>query len=776
MLLNVDHLQKQLDKAEFQEDGSMTAFWGVNNQFTKFIDSHVTLDYDSQITDKYFVEYTGIEVKHFRDTLLQYMGDVKKSIFERARHQRQYDRRVNKRLMQTQESKINMGKAVNDDLVVTQSSGTESEVQDDNSRSRNDTDANDADIRPIYDEEPLAKVQLTTECNIFAIGQQHTEQPKIINEGRVDQYPEQRQVKSPMFDSSLDSLANDYSKQSLESENSLLKQTIVQFQKDFSRMEAHCIALELKYQNQALKSGQHGQVLNDESNKAKIKKEIDVLETINIELEHKTTSLLAKNADLKAQIQEKVFVIAALKNDLRKLKENSVDTKFAKISVLGKPVVQTLRNQSVVRQPNAFKYERPPMNSSKNMPRFSSNDMVHNHYLDEAKKKTQERDRNSIPSVMTPARFQSTTADSKPKPSSIIHSSRSLPMSKSSCVTIPAMPKADHPKSPMNSRAKIQSYKIKERNKRVDQKSHTQIPGRQIFTEHKFSPNKTSTVYEKISPRSDLRWKPTGRIFKSVGLRWLPTGKLFDSCTNKVKSEPPHGSNVDISKIHEYKQTLDLSAGTSINVLKEQILNVSAGILWNVNKTMASDQSSSDPAPECQTMASDQRSSDPAPECQTMASDQNSSDPAPECQTTALNRDSLSPAIQRQEKVTQADRTVTTSNELDLLFSPVFDELLNGSSKVASQSSAVSAADAPNQRQQLTTPLTNHTTPAPTCQIPTLAPTVISSENINQAETYVENDQVADDEFINIFSTPVQDQRETSSRHVDSSNMHTFYQ
>nr|GFA38443.1 retrovirus-related Pol polyprotein from transposon TNT 1-94 [Tanacetum cinerariifolium] len=57
-----------------------------------------------------------------------------------------------------------------------------------------------------------------------------------------------------------------------------------------------------------------------------------------------------------------------------------------------------------------------------------------------------------------------------------------------------------------------------------------------------------------------------------------------------------------------------------------------------------------------------------------------------------------------------------------------------------------------------------------------LAPTVISSENINQAETYAKNDQVADDEFINIFSTPVQDQGVTSSRHVYSSNMHTFYQ
>ncbi|GJT45475.1 hypothetical protein Tco_0954190 [Tanacetum coccineum] len=54
-------------------------------------------------------------------------------------------------------------------------------------RSGNDTDADDADIRPIYDEEPMAEVQLTAGCNIFAIGQQHTEQPEIINEGRVDQ-------------------------------------------------------------------------------------------------------------------------------------------------------------------------------------------------------------------------------------------------------------------------------------------------------------------------------------------------------------------------------------------------------------------------------------------------------------------------------------------------------------------------------------------------------------------------------------------------------------
>nr|GFB76231.1 retrovirus-related Pol polyprotein from transposon TNT 1-94 [Tanacetum cinerariifolium] len=142
-----------------------------------------------------------------------------------------------------------------------------------------------------------------------------------------------------------------------------------------------------------------------------------------------------------------------------------------------------------------------------------------------------------------------------------------------------------------------------------------------------------------------------------------------------------------------------------------------------------------------------------------------SSDPTPECQTMALEHDSLSLGRKCQENVSQVDRKVTTSNELDLLFSPMFDELLNGSSKVVSKSSAVSAADAPTQCHQYTTPLNNHTTPAPTCQTPTIATTVISHENINQAETHAENDQVADDEFINIFSTSVQDQGETSLHH-----------
>nr|GFB41985.1 retrovirus-related Pol polyprotein from transposon TNT 1-94 [Tanacetum cinerariifolium] len=140
-------------------------------------------------------------------------------------------------------------------------------------------------------------------------------------------------------------------------------------------------------------------------------------------------------------------------------------------------------------------------------------------------------------------------------------------------------------------------------------------------------------------------------------------------------------------------------------------------------------------------MASAHNSTDPGPTCQSMASVQISSDPAPKCQTMVLEHGSLSPGRNCQKNVSHRDKTGSTSNELDLLFSPMFDELLNGSTKVVSKSSAVSAADAPNQP-----PLNTHTTPVPTCQNPPITTSVISSKNINQAEPHAENTQVADEQ------------------------------
>ncbi|GJR40348.1 retrovirus-related pol polyprotein from transposon TNT 1-94 [Tanacetum coccineum] len=93
-----------------------------------------------------------------------------------------------------------------------------------------------------------------------------------------------------------------------------------------------------------------------------------------------------------------------------------------------------------------------------------------------------------------------------------------------------------------------------------------------------------------------------------------------------------------------------------------------------------------------------------------MASDHVSSDPGPQCSTTVLEQDSLSPGPQSQENVPQVAETVTTSNELELLYSPMFSELLNGTSPVVSKSSAVHAADNPDKRQQHNTTHTSTTT------------------------------------------------------------------
>ncbi|GKD57914.1 hypothetical protein Tco_1291301, partial [Tanacetum coccineum] len=345
-------------------------------------------------------------------------------------------------------------------------------------------------------------------------------------------------------------------------------------------------------------------------------------------------SKTVENAELKAQIQEKVFANVALKNELRKLKGNSVDTKFEKPSILGKPVLQPPRNQSVVRQSNAFKSERPNFlkprfasqvdvnnvlskpvtpyyfpkviesvfvkphhviapGSSRNNSKesYGSNDMAHNYYLEEAKKKTQDKNMNLKPSVMHTTSLQNTTNGSKPKPRSNNQTSRSLPVSKSSCGMSNSMPLVDHSRNSssffdskhfvcstcqkcifntnhdacitkflkeVNSRVKVQSPKTRNSNKPVEPKIHTQKPSRQIVTGHRFSPNKSFDVHEKTNtPRSCLRWIPTGRIFNTIGLRWVPTGKTFTSSSTKVDCKPPNGSNEDITNPYECDQTLN---------------------------------------------------------------------------------------------------------------------------------------------------------------------------------------------------------------------------
>ncbi|GJZ35145.1 hypothetical protein Tco_0580962 [Tanacetum coccineum] len=508
---------------------------------------------------------------------------------------------VNETQMKMQVGKVDMGKALDDGLVVTESSGTKLDKQDTSNMSGNNANTKDVVIRPVNDQEPLAEVQLTAQHTVLANEQQHSMQSE------------------PIYDTHL-----------LKKEIEVLETINIELEHSVAKLltENEKLHMENEHLKQTYKD------LYDSIKKTRVQTK-DHNDSLIAQINSKTV----ENADLKAQIQEKVFANVALKNELRKLKGNSVDTKFAKPSILGKPVLQPPRNQSVVRQPNAFKSERPRFSkprfasqvdmknnvpklvtphylpkvqdpvlekpyhmiapcSSKNNSKetYGSNDMAHKYYLEEAKKKGQERDRKSTTSVMPSAKSQNTTKSCKSKPRSNNQTSRVLPTSKSSCPTITAMPKADHSRSSspfsdfkhfvcsicqkcvfsanhdvcitkflkeVNSRVKIQSPKTRDSTKPVEPTSHTQKPSRQIVTGHKFSPNKSSAVHEKTNtPRSCLRWIPTGRIFNTAGLRWVPTGKKFTSSTTKVDCEPPNGSNDDITNPYECNQTLNVSACT----------------------------------------------------------------------------------------------------------------------------------------------------------------------------------------------------------------------
>ncbi|GKB76784.1 hypothetical protein Tco_0943679 [Tanacetum coccineum] len=100
MFLNMDQLQKQLDNNEFQEIGYMASF---------------------KVTQRH---------KQFRETLVQFMKYVKKSIDERALHKREHDSRVNERQMQTTVEKVDTSKALDASSVIIKSNGIESQKHD----------------------------------------------------------------------------------------------------------------------------------------------------------------------------------------------------------------------------------------------------------------------------------------------------------------------------------------------------------------------------------------------------------------------------------------------------------------------------------------------------------------------------------------------------------------------------------------------------------------------------------------------------------------------
>ncbi|GJZ78314.1 hypothetical protein Tco_0642986, partial [Tanacetum coccineum] len=194
----------------------------------------------------------------------------------------------------------------------------------------------------------------------------------------------------------------------IKQHNMVEKDEYNRLSKRFSELEQHCISLEIEMQlnkeifqknntsvNQTeplfdqlfalnnlkaelqakdttiKKLKAHIKRVNETSTSESVKRDLDEIETINIELEHRVTKIIVENehlkqtykqlydsikpsrvrakkqteslvnqvnqksieiSDLNAQLQEKVFVITALKNNLRKLKGKEIDNNAAQMS------------------------------------------------------------------------------------------------------------------------------------------------------------------------------------------------------------------------------------------------------------------------------------------------------------------------------------------------------------------------------------------------------------------------------------------------------------
>nr|GEY26999.1 hypothetical protein [Tanacetum cinerariifolium] len=188
-------------------------------------------------------------------------------------------------------------------------------------------------------------------------------------------------------------------------------------------METHCVNMELKYQNQVLKNGQDGQICNETSNEANIKREINVLETRNINLDRSVARLLAENEKLN---KENEHLKQTYKDLSDSINQTSVQTKDHADSLIVQlnftPYYLPKVRESALAKPHHVNAPSSSRNSKKKS--YGSNDMAYNYYLEEAKKNTQDKNSNLKPREMPSAKTHHTPNACTPKPRSNNQTSR----------------------------------------------------------------------------------------------------------------------------------------------------------------------------------------------------------------------------------------------------------------------------------------------------------------------------------------------------------------
>ncbi|GKB33247.1 retrovirus-related pol polyprotein from transposon TNT 1-94 [Tanacetum coccineum] len=318
-----------------------------------------------------------------------------------------------------------------------------------------------------------------------------------------------------------------------------------------------------------------------------VKKDIDEIETINIELEHSVAKLLSENenlrkerehlksiykdqfdsikktrvqskehcdsliaqinaksvenSDLNAQLQEKVFAIAALKNELRKLKgKNVVDTDVSKpIATIAprmfkldiEPISHRLNNNNDARDELLVHVSKTcpsltkpceklvavtPMNKDNKVRFFKPVTSLRNIPKQTDSLKT----KDSNKPLLTSTGVNATTSASGSK-----HSGNNTMKNRISRPPISEPISNAHVKHSMRN-AKFESI-CAICNRCLFDANHDMclidyVNDVNVRSKTKFKRNKMRKV-----------WKPTGKVFTEIGYSWKPTGRIFTIVGNR---------------------------------------------------------------------------------------------------------------------------------------------------------------------------------------------------------------------------------------------------
>ncbi|GJZ34202.1 hypothetical protein Tco_0579638 [Tanacetum coccineum] len=277
----------------------------------------------------------------------------------------------------------------------------------------------------------------------------------------------------------------------------------------------------------------------------------------------------AENEDLKAQIQDKVFVITSLKNDLRKVKGKEIVDIAAQI-----PSANTII-------PGMFKLDLDPL-----APRLLQNREAHIDYL----KYTQEK-ANILQGIVEQAKAK------QPLDNALDFSCKHAQRIQELLVYVQTCPNAiklSGKKVAVTPKNNVTKLGLKcstsncgskpTSNKKNDRISQTPMNSELICATCKksmfdgvpdmclldFVENVNSHAKSSKKHKKQNIWKPTGHVFTGVGLKWKPTGRTFtivgNSCPLTRITSANFPSNNDSNNPEIQLQTINNSV-TALNSL-----------------------------------------------------------------------------------------------------------------------------------------------------------------------------------------------------------------